>query len=248
MASKDTGSLPTHHEDTALSTSRLRTWATRFCILAISIYCIGWVLQLTEALYYISNFRASQYPHPPYPQDDNTCDLHDIAEDPLPAVRTVFGSLGTIVYGWPSTGGVWIKEDCYGVEMEFLGLNRFNATPTQRKSDPQTEDAFCQRLEYIGARFWETEYAYNKQVLQRDERRKLWAGWPGEVPDGGSWSIWLDDFEAAELGVSRIRNAFTMQERCEAIEMMGGHYLERWRDVLRSENAEENDMFYDTEL
>jgi len=252
MGSQDVPDASNRHEDTQFITSRLRTWAARFCILALSIYCIGWVIHLSGGFAYIAQLQAYLCPHSPHPRDWQACNdrstLHDVYEDPLAAIRTEFAEHGTKVFGWPSTGGIWVKEDCYGVELDFLGLDRFHASGTEREADPEAEDAFCQRLQYLGARFCETEFEFNEQRLQRDDRPKLWVGWPGDVPEGGAWVIWLTDVEAAKMGASRIRNALTMKERCEAIKMLGGWYLESWRDVLRSEFAERNDMFYDTEL
>lgn len=156
------------------------------------------------------------------------CDLHDPNEDPLPAVRTIFGGTGTIVSGWPSTGGIWVHADCYGVELDFLGLSRFEPSDTERFSP--AEDGFCKRLEMIGAHFYESEYAYNIQTYQYNDSR-VWYGWPGDAPEGGVWVLRTNGTEGAELGVSRIRNALTMEEKCKAIEMLGGKFYERWSDV-----------------
>ena len=151
-------------------------------------------------------------------------------EDPLPAIRTDFGGRGTIVYGWPSTGGLWVHSDCYAVELDFLGLPRFHPSDTERFSP--AEDSFCKRLEMIGARFHESEYAYNHHGYRyRDSG--VWYGWPGDAPDGGVWVLRTKGIEDAELGVARIRNARTMDERCKAIEMLGGKFYERWDDAKR---------------
>jgi hypothetical protein len=50
-------------------------------------------------------------------------------EDTSPEFRITFGSRprGT-VYGYPSKGGLYVLEDCCGVELEFLGLDRFRST------------------------------------------------------------------------------------------------------------------------
>lgn len=156
------------------------------------------------------------------------CDLHDPNEDPLPATRTEFGGKGTIVYGWPSTGGVWVHEDCYGVELDFLGLSRFEPSDTARFSP--AEDDFCKRLEMIGAYFYESEYAYQVQTFRHNAPR-VWYGWPGDAPQRGVWVLRTEGPQGAELGVSRIKNALTMEERCKAIEMLGGKFYERWDDV-----------------
>ena len=51
---------------------------------------------------------------------------------------------GSTVYGWPSKGGVYTLHDCLGVEMEFLGFDRFNP-PTSRSGSQAEEDAHCDR-------------------------------------------------------------------------------------------------------
>lgn len=51
---------------------------------------------------------------------------------------------GVTVYGWPSKGGVYTLRDCLGVELEFLGFDRFN--PPKSRADSQAEeDAHCDR-------------------------------------------------------------------------------------------------------
>lgn len=167
--------------------------------------------------------------------DADNISLDDPFEDPLPAVRTAFGSGGTLVFGWPSTGGVWVHTNCYGVELDFLGLDRFQVSETQRVSDPDAEDAFCQRLDKIGARFYATERDYNAWSLQRDRRPTLWVGWPGRVPEDGSFALWVSPCEGAEKGTARIRNAFDMAERVEAIKSLGGRFYQRWEDVKEDE-------------
>jgi hypothetical protein len=55
---------------------------------------------------------------------------------------------GVTVFGFPSKGGVYILRNTMGVELDFLGLDRFNHTPRPLKSDPDRqvkEDAHCDR-------------------------------------------------------------------------------------------------------
>ncbi|KAK4555505.1 hypothetical protein LTR86_007257 [Recurvomyces mirabilis] len=184
--------------------------------------------------------------------DDCTCDHDDEPKIyplfPTPAVRTQFGPLGTLVYGWPSTGGVWIHEDCYGVELDFLNVSRFEPAATEHVSDPVAEDELCQRLEWIGGRFYASERAYIDQVLEEHVERgsdtwfqaaTWWYGWPGVVPEGGVWALQVRADKRWEVGISRIRNAFTMEERCRAIEISGGKFYEKWEDIARNESHDE---------
>lgn len=155
-------------------------------------------------------------------------------EEPLEAARTIFGGRCTIVYGWPSTGGVWVHHDCYGVELEFLGLSRFERSPTQRYSTE--EDDFCKRLELIGGLFFENESIYDKQCFRSTRALPhVWYGWPGAITEGGVWALQTKHDEDADKGVSRIRNALTMEERCKAIEMLGGQFYQTWKDAPKAD-------------
>ena len=49
-----------------------------------------------------------------------TCTLHNPDKVPLEATRTHCGGGGTSVYAWPSSGGVWVHESCYGVELDLV--------------------------------------------------------------------------------------------------------------------------------
>ncbi|KAK5158432.1 hypothetical protein LTS14_003451 [Recurvomyces mirabilis] len=183
--------------------------------------------------------------------DDSSCNLdfeskiHPLF--PTPAVRTQFGALGTLVHGSPSTGGIWLHKDCYGVELDFLNVSRFEPAATERVSDPVTEDEFCQRLEWMGGIFFASERAYIDQVLENLDRSsdtwfeaaRWWYAWPGVVPEGGVWALQVRADGRWEIGISRIRNAFTMEERCRAIEMSGGKFYEKWEDTPRDESHDE---------
>lgn len=55
---------------------------------------------------------------------------------------------GAMVNGFPSTGGLYVLFPCFGIELDFLGLDRFNETPRPSKSYPDwmaKEDAHCDR-------------------------------------------------------------------------------------------------------
>lgn len=161
-------------------------------------------------------------------------------DTPLPTVRTVFSDTLTTVYGWPSTGGVWVHK-CDAIELDFLGLPRFESSPTERFS--KEEDDFCQRLELIGARFFENDHAYYVQVyLRHSSNHHSWYGWPAVVPDGGMWALWTQgETEPRLLQTARIRNALTMQERCRAIEMLGGRFYPNWRDAVQDFGTQSNE-------
>lgn len=134
--------------------------------------------------------------------------------------RTEFtaGSL-TVVRGWPSTGGFYTLS-CDGVELEFLGLDRFEPTP--RSQNPAEEDAFCANMRKLGAHWWPDQDAEAFDSLEGEYRtnRVVKAfGWPA---DGGVWALKMPEMDSYMKGMSRIRNAFSMEERCRQIEKLGG--------------------------
>lgn len=164
---------------------------------------------------------------------ETICTLHDPMKRPLEAVRTKFSNGATSVFAWPSYGGVFVHSRCYGVELDFLGLSRFEDAPTERDSDPEKEDAFCKRLQWIGARYFESNEAYWHSIfgMEQPEPAVPWLGWPGAVPEGGVWVLWSGYGNRRVQGAGRIQNAYTMEERCKAIEMLGGEFYQDWEEV-----------------
>lgn len=55
---------------------------------------------------------------------------------------------GGLVFGWPSKGGIYTLDRCFGVELDFLELDRFHNIPRPSPSDPDAaadEEAHCDR-------------------------------------------------------------------------------------------------------
>lgn len=71
----------------------------------------------------------------------------------------------TVVRGWPSTGGCLVLS-CDGVELDFLGLDRFKEVP--RSTDPDEEDAHCMRMRKLGPTFWASERDESNYQLRRE--------------------------------------------------------------------------------
>lgn len=92
-----------------------------------------------------------------------------------PTRRTVITDTSVAIYGWPSRGGVIILEEATHVDFGFLGLSTTDP-PLKRDrghhdgSDgngedakavaAKIEDAFCQRLLLLGAKWWDSEARY----------------------------------------------------------------------------------------
>jgi hypothetical protein len=72
-----------------------------------------------------------------------------VRHEPEGRVWVGYGSgPGVKVFGYPSKGGVYVLDNCFGVELDFLGLDRFNNTERPSKLDPDwqaKEDAHCDR-------------------------------------------------------------------------------------------------------
>jgi hypothetical protein len=70
----------------------------------------------------------------------------------------------------------------------------------------------------LGARWWETEDDYRANRY-KPHYMEVIAGWP---EGGGVWVFKTSDVKARVRGAAIIHNAFNMEERCKAIEQLGG--------------------------
>jgi hypothetical protein len=169
-------------------------------------------------------------PHPSgsSPDDDRRTHGGPLAvheQRPEDDLRVSFlAKAGAVVRGFPSTGGVYIHS-CSVMELDFLGLDRFETAP--RSSDPAEEDDFCARLQLFGAVWWpsvaDKDEAHAWAALRHPNDRKSKIRFIG-VEQGGVWALEIDRREGVEKGVGRIENAMTMEEKCRAIEKFGGDF------------------------
>jgi hypothetical protein len=129
---------------------------------------------------------------------------------------------------WPSVGGIIIAQRVHPVELVFLGVDRFYATP--RSSNAAQEDEFCKKLRMVGGKwwigYWDFEWAtgYKMRQLWPDERDVLYLGWPENGK--GAWLLRYNNRKAVGGGIGIINNALTMDERCLAIKLSGGAFYE----------------------
>ncbi|RHZ44748.1 hypothetical protein CDV55_100713 [Aspergillus turcosus] len=132
---------------------------------------------------------------------------------------------GVMVLGYPSKGGVYILRSCFNVELDFLGLDRFNNTERPSKSDPDwqaKEEAHCNRMRRLGATWWRREsdeFLQHGLEYPKGTDGYLPVGWPA---GGGVWVLHTTLGNASNIGAARIHNAYDMEERCRVIEMLGG--------------------------
>ncbi|RAL02622.1 uncharacterized protein BO80DRAFT_351737 [Aspergillus ibericus CBS 121593] len=154
----------------------------------------------------------------------------DCAPGP-PRVRrswTSFGyGPGITVYGYPSKGGTYRLDDCLGIDLDFLGLDRFNRTPHPPESDPEwqaKEDVHCARMRRLGAR-WIPPYDddFRRSVMgPEDTDRYIRVGWPA---GGGVWVLNITYLQAGGRGTAILYHAKDMEERCELIKRLGGEFF-----------------------
>jgi hypothetical protein len=146
------------------------------------------------------------------------------------------------IYGWPSKGGVIALEHVEIVDFDFLGLNHLSLM-VKRSENQQDEDAFCQRLLLLGAKWWSSlnrrdlfyavavddEFAIKRMKNESEPtfnaQERLWisVGWPS------SGGLWVSEFETDTLGMERredlppgelawLKLARNMDERCHLLE------------------------------
>ncbi|TGO79005.1 hypothetical protein BELL_0046g00040 [Botrytis elliptica] len=162
-------------------------------------------------------------------------------------MRTIFDTIGCTIYGYPSTSGIFIKENANIVDMSFLSLNRLH--PTQRSHDPIEEDEFCVLMRKIGAIWWSSERhhtiewaslddAYQEasvpsSMLTNAQKRNSIFGWP---TDGeGVWVLRYDTHERMKnllpRDLGRINLAVDMDERVEIMREYDATFYENEQDV-----------------
>lgn len=138
--------------------------------------------------------------------------------------RTEFGRLGCTAYGYPSGGGILIKEVDV-VDMRFLQLDRFSTA--QRSSNMVQEDEFCTRMRKIGAIWWANEQTWIDVQCGMRERtefksRHLIFGWPtnGE----GVWFLRYDNEREVSKDFGKISIVINMDERCQVMKHYGATF------------------------
>ncbi|KAL8693627.1 MAG: hypothetical protein Q9218_001585 [Villophora microphyllina] len=163
-------------------------------------------------------------------------------------LRTTFSVNGADIYAWPSRGGVIIPEDAEAVDFDFLGFDPLNP-PMERLDNQSAEDAFCQRLLLLGAKWWDSQARYSIVSEIRDraqgkgnpprrafklekqppptmrEKRIIKAGWPST---GG---VWVSEFETTWAGVDEEEDLLDWDEELRRLRM--ARTMDERCDMLR---------------
>ena len=74
--------------------------------------------------------------------------------------RCCFATPDITIYGWPSKGGVIILDNATAPDFEYLGLDRLHPV-MKRYEKPDDEDAFCEQILLLGAKWWSSYARYS---------------------------------------------------------------------------------------
>jgi hypothetical protein len=150
-----------------------------------------------------------------------------IGPAPSTTERAVFGPGGCIVYGYPSTGGVLIKDGPDFLDMLFLSVPR--TYPSQRSPSADEEDRFCNLMQRIGANFWPSTKAWTQVMMQlreitEEEEKVMVYGWP---TDGvGICVLRYGSARQIPLDFGRRSFAMNMDERIHIMKEYGATFFE----------------------
>ncbi|KAE8350115.1 hypothetical protein BDV28DRAFT_139772 [Aspergillus coremiiformis] len=151
--------------------------------------------------------------------------------------RTVFGTLGCTVYGYPSTGGVLIEEADL-LDMRFLPLPRSHVS--QRSPSADEEDRFCNLMRRAGATFWPSKQDwFDVQVglreITEEEEKVMVYGWPA---DGvGVWVLRFRSARQLPSDFGRMGFAMNMEEKIQIMREYGATFVE---DVTQVEELHDH--------
>ncbi len=131
---------------------------------------------------------------------------------------------------YPSSGGIWMS-DLGPVELQYLGINRFNTT--LRSPYQVEEDIFCRELRKFGGAWYNPKSG--KELLvggychELDEFKPVYSVMRAVGFDGGrGGGVWVLGVEQGTgrfpAGMLAVRNALTMEERCMALRNLGAVY------------------------
>jgi hypothetical protein len=147
---------------------------------------------------------------------------------PRDTPRTSFNPNGCTIYGYPSTGGILVKDNATILDMNYLSLPRFDAV--ERSFDSAEEDAFCERLRRVGATRWQYNcewldnlIRHSEELVTDEQKRIMVYGWPAD-----DRSVWVLEYQrSGDLpdGFGKVRMAADMEEKIEAMKALGAEFV-----------------------
>ncbi|OIW29829.1 hypothetical protein CONLIGDRAFT_631903 [Coniochaeta ligniaria NRRL 30616] len=177
----------------------------------------------------------------------------NVNRGPPPTRRMNFIESEVGLWGWPSRGGVIVLRHATALDFDFLGLDPVDP-PMLRDRDQDAEDALCQRLLLLGAKWFDSDQRRgfiaglteddDRDVLALTygeeppptaiERRWVSVAYPdGRGPEGGG--LWVAEFDTVMHGVLEEENqvppnapqvhlARNMAEKVEVLKRIGGKF------------------------
>ncbi|KAJ5890738.1 uncharacterized protein N7473_006966 [Penicillium subrubescens] len=131
---------------------------------------------------------------------------------------------------YPSSGGIWLA-DLGPVELQYLGINRFDST--ERSLNKAEEDHFCHELRKFGGAWYNPKSPDDLWVggecSELDEFEPVFSierrvAFPEK---GGVWVLGRDEKTVRfPLGMAGVQNSLTMEERSMALEKLGADYCD----------------------
>jgi hypothetical protein len=153
--------------------------------------------------------------------------LFNVLSKRLLAQCSLYFAIRCVVYGYPSTGGVLIKDGPDLLDMLFLSVPHIH--PLQRSPSADEEDRFCNLMRRIGANFWPSKKEWIKVMMQlreitEEEEKVMVYGWP---TDGvGVWVLRYGSASQMPLDFGRMSFAMNMDERIQIMKEYGAMFFE----------------------
>lgn len=171
----------------------------------------------------LDTFSAPQTA-PPDTDSEPLCQ-YSFREPQNTTIRSIFHLTKCEVRAYPSLGGIVLKS-LTATELTWLGLSR--SQPSLRSPDPQTEDDFAFQLLRLGARWWKSVSFHEHRYSQVSGGGPYTVYPPvvevGYPSTGGVWVFALRSGERLPENWAKVVMAFTMDERCAALEEMGATF------------------------
>nr|OQO31640.1 hypothetical protein B0A51_01130 [Rachicladosporium sp. CCFEE 5018] len=143
-----------------------------------------------------------------------------------PSRWTIFGARGCNIYGYPSFGGILIKE---ADVLDLLHLSLSHSQACERSSDPTEEDELCDAFRRIGAKWWISKRDWANATMKarestEEEEKVVVYGWPTE--GAGVWVLRYEGEDSVPDDFGRLRLALSMEERIAMMREYGAEFTE----------------------